>query len=181
MTYGYIVTRSNKIVNTSYSAADISGNYSITVTGGDGLAMITNAHTREDGGATWGNRVTDGSTVNLDFDYDAIKAAHRTAALITGPTGKPLNINLDTLIVSRGYGPHNRALEILGAINRGFIPGSADRDGSAAPVYKVIATPWTQTNTAYWWMKLRTSTLNLLSSMAKALTGVTLKKFVPAL
>ena len=86
------------------------------------------------------------------FEYDAIKAAHRTAALITGPYGKPLNVMLDTLIVSRCYGPHQRAIEILGAINRGFIPGSADRDGSTSPAFKIIALPWIQTNTSYWWM-----------------------------
>ena len=91
--------------------------------------------------------------------------------------GKPLNINLDTLVVTRGYATHHRALEMLAAMARGFMPATADRDGSAVPSFKVIANPWTQTNTLYWWMKLRTSNLNLLSSMAKALTGVTLKKF----
>lgn len=138
--------------STSYTAQDISGNYTVNIAGGDGAALITNSHTREDGGTAWSNRVTDGTTVNMDFDYDALKAAHRTAALITGPTGKPLNVTLDTLIVGRGYGPHQRAEEILGAINRGYIPGSADRDGSYAPAFKIIALPWLQTNTSYWWM-----------------------------
>ncbi len=138
--------------STSYSANDVSGNYTVTTTGGDGLALISASHTREDGGTAWNNRVTDGTTVNMDFDYDALKAAHRTAALITGPTGKPLNIILDTLIVTRGFGPHNRAVEVLGAINKGWIPGSTDHDGSFAPTYKIIALPWIQTNTSYWWM-----------------------------
>ena len=137
---------------TSYTAEDISGNYVVSTTGGDGAAFITNSHTREDGGTAWGNRVTDGSTVNLDFEYDASKAANRTAALITNPRGKPTNIKLDTLVVARGYAVHNRALEILGAINRGFIPGSADRDGAATPAFKVIALPWIITNTSYWFM-----------------------------
>lgn len=137
---------------TSYSAVDISGNYSVTTTGGDGLALITNAHTREDGGANWNNRVTDGTTVNMDFEYDALKAAHRTASLIPGPQGKPTNINLDTLVVSRGSSVHHRAIEIMGAINKGWIPGSADRDGSGVPSYKIVALPWITTNTAYWWM-----------------------------
>lgn len=137
---------------TSYTAEDISGNYVVTTTGGDSAAFITNSHPREDGGTAWGNRVTDGSTVNLDFEYDALKAANRTAALITNPRGKPTNIKLDTLVVARGYAVHNRALEILGAINRGFIPGSADRDGAATPAFKVIALPWILTNTSYWFM-----------------------------
>lgn len=144
--------RLDQSYNTSYTVNDISGNYSSTTTGGDALSFINSAHTREDGGATWGNRVTDGSTVNLSFDYPGLKAAKRTAALQLGPTGKPLNVNLDTLIVSRGYAAHNRADEILGAIGRGMIPGSADRDGSAVASYKIIPNPWITTNTGYWWM-----------------------------
>ena len=144
--------RLDQSYNTTYNATDISGNYLVTVTGGDAAAYISASHTREDGGTAWSNRVTDGTTVNMDFEYDALKAAHRTAALQVGPTGKPLNINLDTLVVSRGYAVHNRAVEILGAINRGWIPGSANRDASGVPNYKIIALPWITTNTAYWWM-----------------------------
>ena len=138
--------------STTYTVNDISGNYVATVTGGDALAFISASHTREDGGTAWGNRVTDGTTVNMDFEYDALKAANRTAALITNPVGKPTNINLDTLVVSRGYSVHHRAIEILGAINKGWIPGSADRDQSGIPSYKIVALPWVQTNTLYWWM-----------------------------
>ena len=145
--------------STSYSANDISGNYVVTITGGDALAFITPTHTREDGGTSWSNRVTDGTTVNMDFEYDALKAASRTAALITNPQGKPTNVNLDTFVCSRGYSVHHRALEILGALNRGFIPGSADRDAGAVDAntgavhaYKIIALPWIATNTLYWWM-----------------------------
>lgn len=136
----------------SYSVADISGNYTAATVGGDGQPFISASHTREDGGTAWNNRVTDGSTVNMDFEYDALKAAHRTAALVPGPVGKPLNINLDTLVVSRGFAVHNRAVEILGAINRGWIPGSTDHDNSGVPNYKIIALPWVTTNTAHWWM-----------------------------
>ena len=81
-----------------------------------------------------------------------MKAAHRTAALQVGTTGKPLNVNLDTLVVTRGLGPHMRGIEILGALNRGFIPGSADRDSGAVPTFKILALPWVTTNTSYWWM-----------------------------
>ena len=86
------------------------------------------------------------------FEYDALKAAHRTASLITNPLGKPTNINLDTLVVSRGSAVHHRAIEILGAINKGWIPGSADHDQSGITSYKIIALPWITTNTSYWWM-----------------------------
>ena len=138
--------------DTSYTAQDISGNYAVTTTGGDTSAFIVSTHTREDGGAAWSNRVTDGTTVNMDWEYDALKAAFRTAALITNPVGKPTNINLDTFVCSRGFSTHNRAIEMLAAMNRGFMPGSADRDGSGVPTFKVIASPWITTNTLYWWM-----------------------------
>lgn len=138
--------------STTYTVQDISGNYTATITGGDGLAFITPSHTREDGGTAWNNRVTDGSTINMDFEYDALKAAHRTAALQVGGTGKPLNVSLDTFVCSRGYAVHNRAVEILGAINRGFIAASADRDGNASQAFKIVASPWITTNTLFWWM-----------------------------
>lgn len=144
--------RLDQSFNSSYSVNDISGNYTATTTGGDGQPFISASHTREDGGPAWSNRVTDGTTVNMDFEYDALKAAHRTAALQVGPAGKPLNISLDTLVVSRGFAVHNRAVEILGAINKGWIPRSADHDGSGVPQYKIIALPWITTNTGYWWM-----------------------------
>lgn len=138
--------------STSYSVSDDAGSYTALTAGGDSLAMISASHTREDGGTVWGNRVTDGSTVNMAFEYNGLKAAIRTASLITNPVGKPTNINLDTLVVTRGQAPHLRAMEILGAINKGWIPGSADRDGSAVPAFKILALPWITTNTGYWWM-----------------------------
>ncbi|MCK9370415.1 hypothetical protein M0R04_10945 [Candidatus Dojkabacteria bacterium] len=138
--------------STSYLAQDISGNYTVTIAGGNGVAFISASQTREDGGSNWSNRVTDGSTVNMDFEYDALKAAHRTAALQVGPTGKPLNISLDTFVCSRGYAVHNRAEEILGAMNRGYMPGSADYDKSAVAKYRIHANPWITSNTSYWWM-----------------------------
>src|SRR3990167_4225313 len=150
--------RLDNVFSTTYTANDVTGNYSVGVAGGDAVAFISASHTREDGGTSWSNRVTDGSTVNMDFDYDALKAAHRTAALIPGPMGKPTNINLDTLVVSRGYAVDNRATEILGAINKGWMPGSGDRDGpsakpdGSAPAYKIIRNPWIQTNNLYWFM-----------------------------
>lgn len=169
--------RLDQSFGTSYSAQDISGNYSISTTGGDGLALITASHTREDGGAAWNNRITDGTTVNMDFEYDALKAAHRTAALTVTPNGKPMNINLDTLICSRGYSVHNRAAEILGALNKGWIAGSADHDGpfakpgSGVPVYKIIPLPWITTNTSYWWM--------MDSSMKNSMYGLQYKESQP--
>ena len=163
--------RLDNAFSTSYSASDISGNYAVTVTGGDGVAFASASHTREDGGTAWGNRVTDGTTVNMDFEYDALKAANRTAALVTSPTGTPTNIMLDTLVVSRGYAVHHRAVEMLSAMNRGFMPGSADRDGSGVPSYKIVALPWITTNTLYWFM--------FDSTMKNAINGLQYKESQP--
>ena len=147
--------RLDQSYNTSYTRSDDSGSYSVTVSGGDAVAFISNAHTREDGGTNWNNRVTDGTTVNMDMDYDALKAAHRTASLILDPKGQKMDINLDTVVVYRGSSVAFRVKEILGAIRAGgkqSIPGSADNDAAGVPAYSVIELPYITTNTAYWWM-----------------------------
>ena len=56
------------------------------------------------------------------------------------------------VICSRGYAIHHRAIEMLGAMNKGWMPGSADKDQSGVPTYKIHANPWIATNTLYWWM-----------------------------
>jgi len=137
---------------TSYTVYDISGNYAASIAGGDAAAMFSASHTREDGGTAWNNKVYDGTTYDMDFEYDAVKAAHRTAALILNPVGKKMNINLDTLVVSKGTTNHFRAIEILGALRKGWQPATADNEGPGIAEYKIIATPWVTTNTAYWYM-----------------------------
>ena len=145
--------RLDQAYNTTYTVSDISGNYAATISGGDGVAMISASHTREDGGTAWNNRVTDGSTVNMDWEYDALKAAHRTASLVTNPVGKPTNISLDTFVCFRGNpATHMRAVEMLGAMNKGWMPGSAEKDQAGVSTYKILALPWIQTNTSYWFM-----------------------------
>lgn len=139
-------------VNTAYTVYDISGNYAASIAGGDAVAMFSASHTREDGGTAWNNKVYDGTTYDMDFEYDAVKAAHRTAALIKNPVGKKMNINLDTLVVSKGTTNHFRAIEILGALRKGWQPATADNEGPGIAEYKIIATPWLQTNTDYWYM-----------------------------
>ena len=88
----------------------------------------------------------------MDFAYDALKAAHRTAQLIKNPRGKQTNINLDTLVVSKNTTNHFKALELLGAIKKDRIAESTDNDGSGVMGYKILALPWIQTNTDYWFM-----------------------------
>ena len=138
--------------STSYTVYDISGNYTASIAGGDSVAMFSASHTREDGGTAWNNQVYDGTTYNMDFEYDAVKAAHRAASLITNPRGKKMNINLDTLVVSKGTANHFRAIEILGALRKGWQPATADNEGPGVAEYKIVATPWMTTNTDYWYM-----------------------------
>jgi hypothetical protein len=141
--------------STSYTVSDDSGNYTATISGGDAIALISASHTREDGGTNWNNRITDGTTVNMDIDYDAIKAAHRTASLIKDPKGQLMNINLDKLIVRKGHSVAFRAKELLANIKAGgprSQPSTAQNDSAAAPEYEVVEVPWIATNTSYWWM-----------------------------
>ena len=91
---------------------------------------------------------------NMDFDYDAIQAARRTAALIRDPKGNLMNISLSTLVVRAQFANSFRAQEILGAIRsggKGSMPASADNDAAGVPAFDVIELPWVETNTAYWW------------------------------
>lgn len=126
----------------SYTRSDDAGNYTVTTTGGNGVAMASASQTREDGGTAWSNIVSDGTTSNMDMDYDALKALHRIAALIKTPKGKPMPVNPSRIIVKQGSTPHFRALEIQGAIKSGKIPGEFSNDGSAVGQFELIATPY---------------------------------------
>ena len=90
----------------------------------------------------------------MDFEYDALKALHRTASLIKDPKGKTMNVDPDTLVFKKGTTNAFRAKEILGAIRSGgksSIPGSADNDSAGVPAFSVLELPFIETNTAYWW------------------------------
>lgn len=140
---------------TSYTASDDNGNYSVSTVGGDSAAAISASHTREDGGTNWSNVLSDGTTLNMDFDYDAVKAAHRTMALIKDGKGNLMNGNVTTMVTRKGYANAFRAREILGAIKSGgsrSLPSSAQNDAAGVPDFDVIETPWISSNTAYWWM-----------------------------
>jgi len=140
--------------STSYTVSDESGNYTATTSGGDAVALISNAHTREDGGTNWNNRVTDGTTVNMDMDYDAIKAAHLTASLIRDPKGNLMDVNLSTFLCKNKSSVFFRLREIRGAVRaagKGSIPGSADNDAAGIDDYEIVEVPWITTNTSYWW------------------------------
>lgn len=138
---------------TSYTAQDGAGNYSKTVTGGDSLALINSAHTREDGGSTWSNVISDGTTSNMDFAPDALRAAYRTASLIRDPKGNLMNINPEVFVCRKGSSIYFDAMEINGALKKNFKPQSADKDGAPFGAFDVVALPYLSTTAqAYWWM-----------------------------
>lgn len=138
---------------TSMTVTDRSGDYSKSVTGGDALALINSAHTREDGGATWSNVISDGVTSNMDFAPDALRAAFRTSSQIRDPKGNLMSINPNKVVCRRGSKAFFDAMEYNGALKKDYKPNSADRDGAPFGAYDIIALPYqTVTNEAYWWI-----------------------------
>lgn len=137
--------------STSYTHVGQGASRVITISGGDGLAAATNAHTREDGGANMNNEVYDGTNYNLPFDYAGLKAAYRTAGLMVDPRGNPMIPDLNTLVVKKNSANHFKALEIQKAIRSGKIPESNDNDGPGVQDFEIIALPYLQ-NSGYWAM-----------------------------
>src|SRR3990167_190171 len=137
--------------DTTYTHSGQGGSRTITITGGDGVEAASAAHTREDGGANMNNVVYDGTTYNLPFDYAGLKAAYRTCSLFVDARGNPNPANLDTLVVKLGSAVHYKAMEILGAIQKGKIPESNDNDGAGARAFKIVPLDY-MTNAAYWAM-----------------------------
>lgn len=137
--------------STSYTHNGQGASRVITITGGDGLAAFTNAHTREDGGANMNNEVYDGTTYNLPFDYAGVKAAYRTAGLMVDPRGNPRIPDLNTLVCKKNSSVHFKAQEILKAITSGKIPESFDNDGPGVQAFTIVPLEYLQ-NSAYWFM-----------------------------
>ena len=127
---------------TSYSRTDDNGNYSVTVSGGDAIAMASASHTREDGGTAWSNIVNDGTTANMNLDYPGLKAARRIGALVKTPKGKPMPMSYDRFVVKDGTTAHFRAMEILGALKNNKIPGEFSNDGAAIGSFELVSNPY---------------------------------------
>ena len=139
--------------STSYTVNDGGGNYSATISGGDGVAAFSAAHTREDGGSNWNNIITDGTDTNMDYAYDVHKALGRTASLVKDGKGNDMDGDYNTLIFKKGTSNFYRAREIRGAIRaagKKSLPGSQDNDAAGVDDFEIIALPWLKTNTAYY-------------------------------
>ena len=165
--------------STSYTVSDDGGNYSATISGGDAVALISNAHTREDGGTNWNNRITDGTTVNMDIDYDALKALARTGSLVRDPKGNLMDVNYSSVLCRSKSTTFFRLRELKRTITlpgRGTMPGSADNDAAGVDDFEIVSIPWITTNTAYWWgvdtsMKGDEYGLQMLESQSIMLEG----------
>lgn len=126
----------------SYSRTDDAGNYTVTTTGGDGQPLATATHTREDGGTSWSNIISDGTTANMNADYAGLKGLYRVAALVKTPKGKPMPMNIKRIMVKEGSAAHFRLAEIKGAIKSGKIPGEFSNDGSAVGDFDLVTNPY---------------------------------------
>lgn len=136
---------------TSYSHSGQGGTKTIATVGGDGLAAFSKTHTREDGGSNQNNILYDGTTYNLPFDYAGVKAAYKTAGLMTDPRGNPRIPDMNVLVCKKNSSVHFKAKEILKAIKDGKIPESFDHDGSAVNAFEIVPLQYLQ-NAAYWAM-----------------------------
>lgn len=137
----------NNGFSTSYTDAD---GQTVNTSGGDAVAYFSASHTREDGGTAWNNIVTDGTTVNMDFEYDALKALRRTAGLVLSPRGQQMQVEPDTIVCKYGSSVHSRYEEIQAAISRNQIPGGNENDGTAKVGLPKLITLKHLDNDAYW-------------------------------
>jgi len=132
----------NNMTATSFSDTTGKLAYAVVNSGGDGVAAQSTAHTREDGGSDWSNQLSDGTTINMDFDYDAWKAALRTAQAIKGGVGEELDITLDKLLCRKNSSVHHRAMEVLNTMRKGDQPNTANREASIDRAFDICANPY---------------------------------------
>ena len=102
----------------------------ITISGGDGVALFSSAHTREDGGTNNNNVIYDGTNYNMDFDYDALKALRKTSVAVKGLRGEEMGFDPKYLAFKAGSVAYMDALEVNRPISENKRPRSADNDGS---------------------------------------------------
>lgn len=139
----------NNATSTSYTETTGKFAFSVTNTGGDGVAFQSASHTREDGGPNWSNVTTDGTTNNMSFDYNAWKGALKTGQAVLGGVGEILDLDLDRVLCKKNSSVHFRAQEILKSIERGEGPLTANRIGSIDRSYTIAPNPYLTSDTAW--------------------------------
>lgn len=128
--------------STTYTETTGKFSYTVTNTGGDGVAFQSTAHTREDGGSNWSNSISDGTTVNMTFGYDGWKAALKTAQAIKGGVGEILDITIDKILCKKQSSVHLKAEEILKSLAAGVDPTTANRNGSIDRSFSIVPNPY---------------------------------------
>ena len=136
--------RLNNAMSASYTSEEGD---TITVTGGDGSALITHNHSREDGGTDNNNEIGDGTSEMMDFEYDALKALFLRASAMKLLRGEEMSVDPDTLAMKKGSAIAFRAKEINGANG---IPGGSENDAKGTPAMKLLELAYL-TNAAFWW------------------------------
>ena len=110
----------------------------------------------------------------MDWENAGVKAALRTASLITDPKGNLFGTDIDTFVFRKQSSIYFRAQEILGAIRKGDIPASAENDGSGVPAFKVIGLPYQlNANAAMYWgfdTKLKSPEMGLQLRTSQGMT-----------
>ena len=145
----------NPLVNlTTSSYTDTAGvrNFTHSNTGGDSTVLSSASHTREDGGTAWSNIISDGTTSNMDFDYDALKALERTAVAISDPIGETMNVSPDLIIAKKGGSAAQRFKEIMPLLRNGgmkTMPGGNDNDDGVTYNFDLLEIPYLTSNTAW--------------------------------
>lgn len=145
-----ITARLNNAQSSSYTENDVAGNFSVTITGGNGVALASSAQTREDAGTNNNNIVYDGTNYNISASYNALKSLERTAALVLDPKGNQLNLTPTDIFVRKGHGAKHRFLEVLGALKNGKLPETFSNDGAGVNYdYKVHELQYATSATAW--------------------------------
>lgn len=139
----------NNLTATSYTETAGKLAFPVTNTGGDGVAFESTSHTREDGGPNWSNQITDGTTVNMSFDYNSWKAALQTGQAVLGGVGEILDLELDKVFCKKNSSVHFRAMEILKSIEKGENPLTAARLGSIDRAFEIVDNPYLSSDTAW--------------------------------
>lgn len=139
----------NNMTSTSYTDTTGLLSFSVTNTGGDGVAPQSSSHTREDGGPNWSNVITDGTTNNPNFDYPGWKSALKTAQAIRGGVGEILDIELDKIFVKKNSSAHFRAMEVAKTMRDGNRPGTAQREAPIDRYFEIVANPYLTSDTAW--------------------------------
>lgn len=137
-----VTDRITQNANTTYTVNDDNGNYSATISGGNGVAFGSSSQTREDGGTANNNLVYDGSNYSPAAGYLGLKALHRTSALVLSPKGNQLDLNPSRIFAKKGGSAAMTFKEILGAIKSGKKPETFSNDGSAVPEFELVELPY---------------------------------------